>query len=129
MFLEIKCPSCGKQSQNPYDKVPGGNLKTTCNGCGRQFVLNKERKLNCEKVGEEEKRVYAEDGWLVDLPGCQGIRYDLAGLNGLINTGMLTHKVRVQAPDEKGYIPARHFIQLQKFFEKYARKEARRTGK
>ncbi len=131
MFLEIKCPSCGNQSQSPFDRVPGGKLKTTCNGCGHQFVLNKERNLNCQKLEEKETtgKVYGEDGWQVDLPGCQGIGYDLVGLNGLINTGMLTREVRVQPPAENEYIAARHFIQLKAFFEKYAQKEARRAGR
>lgn len=127
MDLQITCPNCRKRSEAPFDKIPSGNLRTTCNGCGEQFVLNKESKRNCKPISDGPS--YPEDGWRVDAPACQGMQYDLNGLGSLINSGLVGPETKIQPPGHPSLVTARDLKQLDEFFEKHREKleKAKRT--
>ena len=129
MDLMIECPTCQKQSKIAYDRLPTGRVKTNCHSCGRAFVLDKQRELNCRKMTDNDAQLdntlYPESGWKVDHPICKGLEYDLPGLNGLIRSGFLKPEGRVLAPGTKGYQEGKTFKQLQKFFEQQEQRQAK----
>ena len=128
MNLEITCPNCRKCSQIPYDKLPAGELRTTCNSCNKQFVINKDRKQNCKPLPTGP--VYAEDGWRVDAPACKGIKYDLHGLGSLINSGLVGAETKIWPPGHPSLVLAKDLNQLSEFFERHREKmeKAKRMG-
>lgn len=112
MFLIIICPSCEQQSQNPFDKVPDRKLRITCKGCGHQFPLDKIKRVNCRIKMPEKERPKNTDGWKVDVPACSGMVYDLAGMQGLISSGLVGANDNVLAPGQSQWRPAGEIDQL-----------------
>lgn len=125
MQLEITCPNCGKQSRTTWDRVPGGKLKTTCHACKHQFALNKDSGLNCRVVRENVGPQYADNGWLVEHPACQGMQYDIDGVEGLIRSGMVGEATRVQPPGERAYLAIKDVPQFAKALAQWESKNAR----
>lgn len=126
MQLEIICPSCGKESKTAYTRIPKGKLKVTCHSCKNQFDLNKETQLNCRRVRKTEGKEYADNGWKVEHPACQGMEYDLEAVQGLIRSGMVGADTRLCPPSERAFFPASTFGQLKKALEQW---EAKNRGK
>ena len=106
MELIIKCPACDQQSRPPWDKVPRGRLRTTCNGCGNQFTMDKEAGVNCRVVRTAEGPAYDDGGWQVDHPACKGMEYDMDGIKGLIRSGMVRMDTRVLPRGERAHLKA-----------------------
>ncbi|CAM2066352.1 hypothetical protein SCOR_13305 [Sulfidibacter corallicola] len=129
MNLEIKCPECGKTSTIALAKVPLGKLKTTCNSCKNQFFMDKGQSLNCQILsnenGNQDLEGYPDTGWKVDHPICQGIEYDLAGLGGLVRSGLVTEATRILPPAATQYMEARHLKPLKKFFDQKEKMDSR----
>lgn len=127
MELEIKCPDCGTCSRTGWDRIPAGKLKTTCNGCSHQFTLDKAIGLNCRplKVEKHEGPVFANEGWRVEHPACQGMTYDLEAVEGLIRSGMANAETRVCPPGHTSFLKTAEVSQLKKALEQWASKNAR----
>lgn len=126
MELEIRCPSCDKRSITDWERVPKGKVKTTCNNCAHQFVLDKVSGLNCQaRRPASAGPTFGDSGWKVEHPACGGMEYDLENVVGLIRSGMIGAETRVLPPGERGYRKVSEIHQLQKAVEQWEAKNAR----
>lgn len=129
-LLEIYCPHCGKVSNIGIEKIPAGRLRTTCNECGSKFYVDKDRELNCKKISKDQAldiRVYPDYGWKVEHPACSGIVYDLAGVGGLVRSGLVSPGTNIHPPGSSVLVIAGKIAQLKKYFDQRAKKN--KTGK
>ncbi len=129
MDIEIRCPSCDKRSVTDWERVPKGKIKTTCNVCAHQFVLDKVAGHNCQAklAAADVEPTFAGSGWTVEHPACGGMLYDLEDVIGLIRSGMIGGDTRVLPPGERGYRKASMVPPLQKAVEQWEAKNARST--
>ncbi len=114
MLAQIICPSCSRKSQIAYEKLPPGKLKTTCQTCRKQFLVDKEQEVNCQILEQ-----YAESGWEVRIPACQGMTYDLEDLAKLVRSGMVSRDTHVVPPGSRDTVPAARVAQLERAFEQW----------
>lgn len=111
----------------PEDRVPNKPLKVTCNKCQHRFSMDKSKWLNCRIIkpgqAEESSKTSAieEDGWMVQHPACEGLKYKLEALGGLIRSGMINARTLILPPNASKYYEAKELQPLRKFFEQRLR--------
>ncbi len=112
-----------------YGKVPDAKLKVTCKKCAEKFAMHKSDGMNCRVYSErssETEDIEAtiredSDGWTVDHPACEGIKYKMSTIGGLIRSGLVSARTPILPPDSTKYYDAKDLVQLRKYFEQRQR--------
>lgn len=127
--VEIRCPSCGNATNMDFGKVPDAKLKVTCRSCAEKFSMHKSEGMNCRVYSERSSETEDidstiredSDGWVIDHPACEGIKYKMSTVGGLIRSGLVTARTQILPPDSSKYYDAKDLGQLRKYFEQRAR--------